>query len=81
MGFIAERANEYHWGLWFVGKLQGLVNMTIILKLFNAPTLAYFVAAPLILLGIWFLGYWVERTGLRKRIQSAAYKGVFLRSE
>lgn len=49
-----------------LGKLQWLLSLIMLLKLFNAPKIYYFVSIPLITLITIFTGYLYDRLGIRK---------------
>lgn len=76
MGFIAKRSNEFHWGLWFAGKAQWIVNVALLAGVYDIPKWIIPVLMITITMGIWFIGYLVERTKLRERIQNEHFKGV-----
>ena len=74
MGFVAKRVNDYTVGVWAASKVQSLVSMVILLKLFDAPSWAYFAIAPVIALIIWFTGFILVKTGFWARVTRETYR-------
>jgi len=72
----AKRLHEMHFGQIVIGKLQFIINLTILLKVFDAPTWAYFVGLFVSAFLLWFIGYVMEKTGIRKHFRQAEFKDV-----
>ena len=75
MGRYSKRANEVSIGQWAVGKVQSLVSMVILLKLFDAPVWAYIVSAPIIIFIVWLAGYVLVKSGLWASINRETFRG------
>jgi hypothetical protein len=75
MGFYAKRINEFSVGQWMVGKGQALIQMVILLKLFDAPPWVYIAATPIIAFLVWVFGFALITTGLWARINRETFKG------
>ena len=81
MGYYSKRANEISIGQWAVGKLQSLVSMIILLKLFDAPTWVYIISAPIIVFGVWFMGYVLVKSGLWASINRETFRGSLYKGQ
>ena len=75
MGRYSKRANEVSIGQWAVGKVQSLVSMVILLKLFDAPVWVYIVSAPIIIFIVWLAGYVLVKSGLWASINRETFRG------
>ena len=75
MGRYSKRANEVSIGQWAVGKLQSLVSMVILLKLFDAPIWVYVISAPVIVFIVWIMGYILVKSGLWASINRETFRG------
>jgi len=76
MGYMAKRLNEFHWGQFLLSKIQWIINLIILLKLFGAPAWAYLVSPLFIIVATWVIGYIIEKTGFRLRIVRENFKGT-----
>ena len=74
----AKRLHEMHFGQIVIGKFALIINLTILLKVFNAPTWVYVVGLFVSALLLWFIGYVMEKTGVRKHFRQAEFKDVEL---
>ena len=73
MGFWGDRVNELNWGQFVVGKIQWIVSMTILLKVFDAPAWIYFAAPVVIFVSILLIGR-LFNAFLRKPYLKAYFK-------
>jgi len=64
MGFYAKRINEFHIGHWVLSKVQWVMSVVILLKLFDVGTWVYFVTIPAVLVGTLVIGIIFHRLGL-----------------
>ena len=72
----AKRLHEAHFGQIVIGKLQFIINLTILLKVFDAPTWLYPIGLVVATFSLWFVGYVMEKTGVRKHFRQAEFKDV-----
>ena len=64
MGFYAKRVNEFYIGHWVLSKVQWVMSIVILLKLFDARVWIYFVIIPVVLIVTWVVGIIFHRVGL-----------------
>ena len=64
MGFYAKRVNEFYIGHWVLSKVQWVMSIVILLKLFDARSWIYFVTIPVVLVVTWVIGIIFHRVGL-----------------
>jgi len=76
VSFWANRLHEMHFGQLVIGKLQFLINLTILLKVFDAPTWMYFIGLFVSAFMIWYVGRFLEKKGFRKHFRQAEFKDV-----
>ena len=72
----AKRIHEMHFGQIVIGKLQFIINLTILLKVFDAPTWTYPIGLVTSAFLLWFVGYLMERAGIRKHFRQAEFNEV-----
>ena len=77
--FWAKRFQEMHFGQLVVGKIQFLVNLTILLKVFDAPVWSYYIGLVVSAFMIWYIGRFLEKKGFRKHFRDAEFKDVHLK--
>ena len=73
-----KRLQEMHFGQIVIGKLQFIINLTILLKVFDAPTWIYPVGLAVSAFLLWYSGYFLEKKGIRKHFREAEFKNVRL---
>ena len=76
ISFWANRLQELHFGQIVIGKIQFIINLVILLKVFDAPTWSYIVCFILGSFFIWYIGRILEKSGMRKYFQKAQLKDV-----
>ena len=64
MGFYAKRVNEFYIGHWVLSKVQWVMSIVILLKLFDARVWIYFVIIPVVLIVTLVIGIIFHRIGL-----------------
>ena len=67
-----------HFGQIIVGKIQFVVNLTILLKVFDSPMWLYPIGLILATFLLWYSGYFLEKKGVRKHFREAEFKNVKL---
>ena len=81
MGYIAKRINEHSVGMWAASKVQALVSMVILLKLFDAPGWIYLASAICITFVIWLTGFIMVKTGFWARVSKESFRGSLYKEE
>ena len=76
MGRYTKALNQFHWGQFFLSKAQWIVNLVILLKVFDMPMWTYFVIPIILVVFTWVLGIFVDSTGLRLRFIKENFKGT-----
>ena len=69
-----KRLQEMHFGQIVVGKVQFIINLTILLKVFDAPIWTYPVGLVVSTFLLWYSGYFLEKSGIRKEFRNAEFK-------
>ena len=73
-----KRLQEMQFGQIVVGKIQFVVNLTILLKVFDSPAWIYPIGLVMATFLLWFSGYFLEKKGVRKHFREAEFKNVKL---
>ncbi len=76
MGRYTKALNQFHWGQFFLSKIQWIVNIIILLKVFDMPLWSYIVFPIELVLFTWWLGIFIDVTGLRLTFIRENYKGT-----
>jgi hypothetical protein len=76
--FWGKRLQEMQFGQLVLGKATFVINITILLKVFDAPTWSYFVGLITITFLLWWLGFILDKYGVRKHYRDAEFKDVKL---
>ena len=76
VSFWSNRLHEMHFGQLVIGKIQFLINMTILLKVFDAPVWMYYIGLMVSAFLIWYIGRFLEKKGFRKYFREAEFKDV-----
>ena len=77
--FWAKRFQELHLGTMVIGKIQFLINLTILLKVFDAPVWLYVIGLFVSAFMLWYIGRFLEKKGFRKHFRDAEFKDVHLK--
>lgn len=75
---IAQRLQEMKFGQMVLGGFFFVINMTTMLKVFDAPAWLYIIALPFTAFSVWFVGWWMEQHGVRQYFREAEFKDVEL---
>ena len=76
---IAKRLQEMKFGQLVLGAFFFIINMTTMLKVFDAPAWVYMVALPFTGFMVWFVGHWLEKHNVRKYFREEEFKDVRLK--
>lgn len=77
--FWANRLQEMQFGQLVFGKIQIIVNLTILLKVFDAPKWMYVIGLFFVAFMLWFVGRFLEKKGVRRYFREAEFKDVRLK--
>ena len=78
VSFWSNRYQEFHVGHVVTGSLGYLINLTILLKVFDAPAWLYPVVLFGLALSVWILGRTLRKIGFWKYFQNAQFKDTNL---
>ena len=74
--WLGDRFQELHFGHIVIGKVAFIINIVILLKVFDAPLWIYIAGLFIVTFLMWFIGWYMERKGLRKHFMNAQFKDV-----
>ena len=77
--FWANRLQEMHFGQIVIGKVQMIINLTILLKVFDAPLWMYIIGLFTATFMIWYTGRFLEKCGVRRYFREAEFKNVSIK--
>lgn len=76
MGKLSLALNRFHWGQFFLSKIQWVMNLAILLKVFDMPLWTYIVFPSILILFTWLLGVYVDTAGIRLQFLKENFKGT-----
>ena len=74
--FLTKRMNEFHWGQFFISKLQWVINIIILLKVFNVSFYWYIITLIFVFFITWVFGYFVVKSGFKLRFLKLYFEGT-----
>ena len=68
--------NDFNAGHFVISKIQWVVSVVILLKLWKCPAWAYLASIPLTIILTWLIGYVIVRIGLWDNFIREQLKGI-----
>jgi hypothetical protein len=72
--FTGKIFNDFNWGFFLVQKFFWIINLAILVKVYNISFYIQLIAIPVMVIGIWLLGKLIVKTGIQKSFINNRFK-------
>lgn len=72
--FVGKIFNDFNWGFFLVQKFFWIMNLAILVKVYNISFYIQLIVIPVIIIGIWLLGKIIVKTGVQKSFINNRFK-------